>query len=94
MAGKLSTLRRIQAIHESMIALGTCALPGDSSSLAVWLSAEIELLDQLRGILACAMQLDEHSVIPHARLQTAKEILEASIGAKSIALDLLRNRNH
>lgn len=86
------TLRRMQAIHESMIELGT--LPGDSSSLAVWLSAEIELLDQLRAILACAAQLDAHAVLPHARLQTAKEILEASIGAKSIALDLLRNRNH
>lgn len=94
MAGSPPTLRRMQAIHESMIALGTSAVPGDSSSLAVWLSAEIELLDQLRGILASATQLDEHAVIPHVRLQTAKEILEASIGAKSIALDLLRNRKH
>jgi len=82
-------LERTQAqmLHEAMMALGMGAIPLHTFKDS--LRAEVALLDELRSILAGAVMLDGHALIPRDCLENAKAILESTIGAKSIALDLL-----
>lgn len=85
---------RLRAIHECMLTLGTHIHASDHSPVRQWLLADLELLDSLRQLLATATRLDEHALISQPKLQDALEALDASIGAKSVALDLLGPPRH
>lgn len=89
MSEKRSTQRTIRLIHESMMVLGSAPSARESAPVHAWLDAELALLDRLRTILAGATHLDGYALIAQERLETARNLIDSAIGAKSLALDLL-----
>ena len=89
MSEKRSTHRSIRLIHESMMVLGSAPSARESAPVHAWLDAELALLDRLRTLLAGATHLDGYALLSQERLETARNLIDSAIGAKSLALDLL-----